>query len=84
MMYGFQRIALCVPECKVADVDYNCDKILALAKQAAKENAGVVVFPELSITTASWQDQLRFLHNQQDPYRNRYRGDGKFVLSQQK
>ena len=58
-MYGFQRIALCVPECKVADVDYNCDKILALAKQAAKEKAGVVVFPELSVTTASCGDLFR-------------------------
>ena len=58
-MYGFQRIALCVPECKVADVDYNCDKMLALAKQAAKEKAGVVVFPELSITTASCGDMFR-------------------------
>ena len=58
-MYGFQRIALCVPECRVADVDYNCDKILTLAKQAAKEKAGVVVFPELSVTTASCGDLFR-------------------------
>ncbi len=58
-MYGFQRIALCVPECRVADVDYNCDKMLALAKQAAKEKAGVVVFPELSVTTASCGDMFR-------------------------
>ena len=58
-MYGFQRIALCVPECRVADVDYNCDKMLALAKQAAKEKAGVVVFPELSVTTACCGDMFR-------------------------
>ena len=58
-MYGFQRIALCVPECRVADVDYNCEKMLALAKQAAKEKAGVVVFPELSVTTASCGDMFR-------------------------
>ena len=48
-MYGFQRIALCVP----------CDKMLALTKQAAKEKAGVVVFPELSVTTASCGDMFR-------------------------
>ena len=58
-MYGFQRIALCVPECRVADVDYNCEKMLALAKQAAKEKAGVVVFPEFSVTTASCGDMFR-------------------------
>ena len=58
-MYGFQRIALCVPECRVADVDYNCEKMLALAKQVAKEKAGVVVFPELSVTTASCGDMFR-------------------------
>lgn len=47
---GFVRIACAVPEHRVADVDFNTQHILDLIKQAADNNAHIVLFPELSIT----------------------------------
>ncbi|MEA2013528.1 MAG: NAD(+) synthase [Verrucomicrobiota bacterium] len=49
-MHGFYRMASAVPTVKVADTDYNTSKIIELAKEADKQNATTVVFPELSVT----------------------------------
>lgn len=48
--YGFFRIASAIPSVRPADVSYNCQEIMRLAKEADKESAGMVVFPELSVT----------------------------------
>jgi NAD+ synthase (glutamine-hydrolysing) len=48
--FGFLRIAACVPELRVADVDFNTQTTIALAQQAAQQGARVAVFPELGIT----------------------------------
>ena len=50
MKDGFLRAAAATPEIKVADCDYNADRIIELIKQAADNSASVVVFPELCIT----------------------------------
>ncbi|MDE7289657.1 MAG: NAD(+) synthase, partial [Oscillospiraceae bacterium] len=50
MKDGFIRVAAATPDIKVADCDYNADRIIELIKQAAEEDASIVVFPELCIT----------------------------------
>lgn len=50
MKDGFIRAAAATPDIKVADCGYNADRIIELIKQAAEENASLVVFPELCIT----------------------------------
>ena len=50
MKDGFIRVASATPDIKVADCDYNADRIIELIRQAADNSASVVVFPELCIT----------------------------------
>lgn len=50
MKDGFIRVAAATPDIKVADCDYNADRIIELIKQAAAEDVSIVVFPELCIT----------------------------------
>ncbi len=50
MKDGFIRVAAVTPDIKVADCDYNADRIIELIKQAAAEDASIAVFPELCIT----------------------------------
>lgn len=50
MKDGFIRVAAATPEIKVADCDYNADRIIELIKQAAADDASIIVFPELCIT----------------------------------
>lgn len=49
-MHGFLRIAAATPAIRVADVDHNLQQILALSRQAAGEDAALVVFPELCLS----------------------------------
>lgn len=55
-MFGLYRFAAVSPTLKVADTNYNCTQIIECAKLAQKENASVVVFPELSITGYTCSD----------------------------
>ena len=50
MKDGFIKIACATPELKVADCDYNADKITELIKDAFQKGVKVICFPELSIT----------------------------------
>lgn len=50
MKDGFIRVAAATPDIKVADCDYNADRIIELIKQAAAEDVSIIVFPELCIT----------------------------------
>jgi len=50
MKDGFIKIACATPELKVADCDYNADKIIELIKKAYSEDVKIVCFPELSLT----------------------------------
>ena len=54
--YGYYRLAAAVPQVRVADVDFNTDKLVAAAQEAACGGASVVVFPELCLTSASCAD----------------------------
>ncbi len=48
--YGFIKVTACVPVVRVADPVFNVNEIEKLLRQAAKANARVAVFPELSLT----------------------------------
>jgi len=54
--HGFARVAVCIPEVKVADPAYNSSQIIALAERAASQSAAVCLFPELSISAYSCGD----------------------------
>lgn len=47
---GFLRVAAAVPELRVADPQFNTDKILRMLTQSECKGAELTVFPELSIT----------------------------------
>ena len=57
-LYGhnFVRLAMAVPEVKVADPAFNVKQIIELARQAAEKKALVVVFPELGISAYTCED----------------------------
>ena len=55
-MFGYYRLASAVPQLRVADVDYNVDRLIAGFRKAAERQAAAVVFPELSITGYSCGD----------------------------
>ncbi|MBR5894464.1 MAG: NAD(+) synthase [Akkermansia sp.] len=54
--FGYYRVAAAVPRVRVADVDFNTAELIAATREAAQNGATVVVFPELSITSASCAD----------------------------
>jgi len=56
MFDGFVRVSCAVPEVKVADCRFNAQNIIDLAVKANENNAGIVVFPELSITAYTCAD----------------------------
>ena len=55
-MFGFYRIAPCVPVTRVADPAFNAEQILALAKKASADQASVLLFPELAASSYSCGD----------------------------
>lgn len=61
MKDGFIKVAAATPEIKVADCNYNTQNILDMIKKADKENALLIVFPELCITGYTCSDL--FLQN---------------------
>ena len=56
MRQGFIRVAAVTPKVTVADPAENAKKIVALAEDAAKNGAKIIVFPELCITAYSCGD----------------------------
>ncbi len=56
MKDGFLRVAAVTPDIKVADCDHNADEIIRFAKEAARNDASVIVFPELCITGSTCGD----------------------------
>lgn len=50
MKDGFVKIACATPELKVADCDFNTDKIIELVQNACDRGVKIICFPELSIT----------------------------------
>lgn len=54
--HGFARVAVGVPECRVADPAYNADQTLELARQAVQGGAALVAFPELGLSSYTCDD----------------------------
>ncbi|AOY91413.1 NAD(+) synthase [Cupriavidus sp. USMAA2-4] len=54
--HGFARVAVGVPECRVADPAFNAQQTIALARQAAQQGAALVAFPELGLSAYTCED----------------------------
>jgi NAD+ synthase (glutamine-hydrolysing) len=54
--HGFIRAAVCIPELKVADVFFNTQKTIELARDAAANKAIIAIFPELGLSAYSNDD----------------------------
>ncbi|HEY8500686.1 MAG TPA: NAD(+) synthase [Clostridia bacterium] len=57
--YGYVRVAVAVPEMKVADCVFNTGKILEIMEEAAGKQCYITVFPELCITGYTCGDLFR-------------------------
>ena len=56
MKDGFLKVAAVTPDLRVADCDFNGDKIIEKAKEVAAQGAKLIVFPELCITGYTCND----------------------------
>lgn len=54
--HGFIRVAVCIPEVKVADVPFNTERTIELAGEASRNDAIFTLFPELGITAYTNED----------------------------
>jgi len=54
--HGFIRVAVCIPEVKVADTLFNAERTIMLAEEAAANDAIFALFPELGISAYSNED----------------------------
>jgi len=54
--HAFVRVAVAVPEVRVADPAYNARQTIALMEQAAERNVLHVLFPELGLSAYSCED----------------------------
>lgn len=54
--HGFVRVAVGIPEVRVADPVFNATATIALMAQAAEQHAILVLFPELGLTAYSCED----------------------------
>ena len=58
MKDGFIKVAAASPMIKVADTDYNADKVIECIKDAYSKGVKLIVFPELTLTGASCYDLI--------------------------
>ncbi|GHT56060.1 NAD(+) synthase [Bacteroidia bacterium] len=54
--HGFYRVAAAIPQVKVADCWFNVRQMKGLIEKAAESGAGIVCFPELSVTAYTCAD----------------------------
>lgn len=54
--HNFIRVAVAVPEVRVADPLFNADQTIALLRRAAERKALLTIFPELGLSTYSCED----------------------------
>jgi len=54
--HDFARIAVGIPQCRVADTAYNAEQTIALLNEAAAAGAALVAFPELGLSAYSCDD----------------------------
>src|SRR5262245_25073632 len=48
--HGFLRVGAAVPALRVADAEFNADRVIALLRRAEAAQVAVLVFPELCLT----------------------------------
>ena len=56
--FGFLKVAAAVPHVRVADCDYNTERMAAMAEEAARRGVEIVAFPELGVTAYTCGDLL--------------------------
>ncbi|WP_295936915.1 NAD(+) synthase [uncultured Alistipes sp.] len=56
--FGFLKVAAAVPHVRVGDCDFNAERIVAMAEQAAQRGVEIVAFPELALTGYTCADLL--------------------------
>ncbi len=56
--FGFLKVAAAVPHVRVADCDYNAERMAAMAEEAARRGVEIVAFPELAVTAYTCGDLL--------------------------
>src|SRR5262245_33397028 len=54
--HGFIRVAVGIPEVRVADPEFNAARTVELMEQAAQHQAILVLFPELGLSSYSCED----------------------------
>ena len=54
--HNFARVAVCIPEVRVADPAFNAEKTVALLEEAARRGAILALFPELGLSAYSCED----------------------------
>jgi NAD+ synthase (glutamine-hydrolysing) len=54
--HKFLRAAVCVPEVRVADPEFNAAQTVALMRDAAQQHVALAVFPELGLSAYSCED----------------------------
>lgn len=54
--HDFARVAVAVPDCRVADPAYNAAQTIAMARQAQAQGAALVAFPELGLSAYTCDD----------------------------
>ncbi|MFY9174953.1 MAG: NAD(+) synthase [Peptococcia bacterium] len=57
--FGYLKVAVASPKLKVANPAYNLEQIVDLINKAEEEQAAIVVFPELSLTSYTCGDLFR-------------------------
>jgi len=60
-MYGFYRVATAIQKTTVANPTANAKEVISILEEASEKDVGVVVFPELTLTSYSASD-LFFQH----------------------
>jgi NAD+ synthase (glutamine-hydrolysing) len=56
MNHGFFKVAAAIPEVKVADCEFNSDRILKMIQSADSQGVEIICFPELAITSYTCGD----------------------------
>jgi NAD+ synthase (glutamine-hydrolysing) len=54
--HNFARVAVCIPEVRVADPAFNAARTIELAREAAARKAVIALFPELGLSAYSCED----------------------------
>jgi len=54
--HDFARVAVAIPNCRIADPAFNAAETIALARQAEQQGAALVAFPELGLSAYTCDD----------------------------